>query len=132
MKKSLLIIISVFIVGQSCTKQKYEANWESLSSYDAPEWYEDAKLGFWVHWGVYSVPAYMGDHAAEWYGRWMYSNNRQSRENMGFAAKLNHVEKHGDPSVFGYKDFIPMFKVEKFDASEWVNLFAEGGQSSFA
>ena len=131
MKRLFLIVIPACIIGQSCTREKYEADWESLSDYEAPEWYEDAKLGFWVHWGVYSVPAYMGDHAAEWYGRWMYSHDHQSRKNMGFATHLHHVEKYGDPSEFGYKDFIPMFRAEKFDAGEWVDLFVEGGAKFF-
>ena len=68
------IVIAVFLlstlVGNSQSKVKndkvYEPSYESLKNYSAPEWYEDAKIGFWVHWG-YSVPAFAGDHAAEWY-----------------------------------------------------------------
>ena len=52
--------------NENNTPKNYQANWESLQNYTAPEWYEDAKLGFWVHWGVYSIPAFAGDHASEW------------------------------------------------------------------
>lgn len=112
-------------------KTNYDSSWESLSNYKVPEWYEDAKLGFWVHWGVYSVPAFSGDHAAEWYGRWMYSLDGQSEKNRGFATHKHHVATYGDPSVFGYKDFIPQFKAEKFDAKQWADLFARGGAKFF-
>ena len=52
--------------------QEYEATQASLVNYQAPEWYQDAKFGVWAHWGVYSVPAFGGTHAAEWYPRHMY------------------------------------------------------------
>ncbi|VGO20440.1 alpha-L-fucosidase [Pontiella sulfatireligans] len=112
--------------------ESYKPEWESLLNYEAPEWYEDAKLGFWVHWGVYSVPAFMGDHAGEWYGRWMYSKEGQSsRHNQGLAIHEHHKATYGDPSEFGYKDFIPMFKAEHFNAEEWADLCVEGGAKFF-
>ena len=110
----------------------YEPTWESLQDYQAPEWYEDAKLGFWPIWGVYSVPAFKGDHAAEWYGRWMYCKEGQSsRNDQGLATHLHHVETYGDPAVFGYKDFIPMWKAENFDPDAWADLCVEGGAKFF-
>ena len=106
----------------------YTPDWESLKNYEAPEWYEDAKLGFWVHWGVYSVPAFAGDHASEWYGRWMYSKDGQSgKKNRGFKQHQFHLKNYGDPAKFGYKDFIPLFKAEKFDANFWADLCVKGG-----
>jgi len=72
---SLVFALGISGYGQQPvdSSKGYSPNYASLLHYTAPEWYEDAKLGFWVHWGIYSVPAYSGDHAAEWYGRWMYS-----------------------------------------------------------
>ncbi|TLX71799.1 alpha-L-fucosidase [Labilibacter sediminis] len=140
------ILLSIFAIGitmMACSqkpqkensdtvKKAYEADWESLKNYTAPEWYEDAKLGFWVHWGVYSVPAFDGDHASEWYGRWMYSQDGQSgKKNRGYKHHLHHLKTYGDPSEFGYKDFIPMFKAEKFNADEWADLCVEGGAKFF-
>lgn len=131
MKKVITVLTLIFSTFLMQSQNNYEANWKSLSNYEAPEWYEDAKLGFWVHWGVYSVPAYMGDHASEWYGRWMYAKELQTRWNMGLATHKHHLEKYGNPSEFGYKDFIPMFKAEKFDADEWAQLFVDGGAKYF-
>jgi len=116
---------------QDTAAMKYDTSYVSLAHYKAPEWYEDAKIGYWVHWGIYSVPAYAGDHAAEWYGRWMYSLNGQSENNRGYATHLHHVATYGDPSKFGYKDFIPMFKAEKFDANKWADIFSKGGAKFF-
>ncbi len=132
------LVIAVFLlstlVGNSQNKVKndkvYESSYESLKNYSAPDWYEDAKIGFWVHWGVYSVPAFAGDHAAEWYGRWMYATETNG-EKRGFATNKHHVATYGDPSVFGYKDFIPMFKAEKFDANQWADLCVKGGAKFF-
>ena len=113
-------------------QKQYKPEWESLMNYEVPEWYADAKLGFWVHWGVYSVPAFKGDHAAEWYGRWMYSHERQGDHcDNGYAAHLHHKKTYGDPSEFGYKDFIPMFKAERFNADEWADLCVKGGAKYF-
>ncbi len=83
--------------------------------YQIPEWFRDAKLGIFIHWGVYSVPAFEN----EWYPRNMYAE--------GSKANKHHVETYGALTEFGYKDFIPMFKAEKFNADEWVELFKESG-----
>jgi alpha-L-fucosidase len=77
-KLTIFILFSAIIFANA---QKYQADWESLKNYEAPDWYEDAKIGFWPIWGVYSIPAFKGDHAAEWYGRWMYCPKGQSSRN---------------------------------------------------
>ena len=94
---------------------RYKADWSSLSGHKIPDWYYEAKLGIFIHWGIYSVPAY----ACEWYPRWMYCKGSREYE--------FHKEHFGDPKDFGYKDFIPMFKGEKFDAGAWVDLFKKAG-----
>ena len=93
----------------------YRADWESLSRYQAPEWYRDLKFGIFIHWGVYSVPAF----GNEWYSRSMYIQGTPEFE--------HHVKTYGPQSKFGYKDFIPMFRAEKFDPEAWAELFAEAG-----
>lgn len=131
-KLSMLVVGAAVFASSAAHAEQYEPTWESLQNYEVPEWYEDAKLGFWVHWGVYSVPAFMGDHAGEWYGRWMYCQKGQSsRDNQGLATHLHHIDTYGDPSEFGYKDFIPMFKAEHFDADEWADLCVRGGAKFF-
>lgn len=93
----------------------YTDSWDSLCEHPTPAWYEKGKFGIFIHWGVYCVPAF----GNEWYPRNMYKKG--SREN------LHHVEKYGTLDKFGYKDFIPMFKAEKFDPSQWADLFQEAG-----
>ena len=98
---------------EQCPEGPYEASWQSIAAhYRTPEWFQDAKFGIFIHWGVYSVPA----AGSEWYPKHMYNG----------LAKV-HREKWGRQSQFGYKDFIPMFKAEKFNASEWAELFREAG-----
>jgi len=93
----------------------YRAAWESLENYQVPQWYADAKFGIFIHWGVYSVPAF----DSEWYPRNMY----QEKE----PAFKHHVEMFGSQATFGYKDFIPRFTAEKFDANTWAELFRKAG-----
>jgi alpha-L-fucosidase len=85
------------------------------ANYKIPEWFRDAKFGIFIHWGVYAVPAF----GNEWYPRNMYI--KDSREYQ------HHIEKYGKQTEFGYKDFIPMFKAEKFNAEGWVSLFVKSG-----
>ena len=87
----------------------FRPDWESLQKYEAPEWYQDAKFGIFIHWGAYSVPAF----SSEWYPRNMYE--------PGFDAYKHHIATYGPLDKFGYKDFIPMFKAEHFDPSAWAD-----------
>src|SRR3546814_11590272 len=92
------------------------SDWDSLrEGYRTPDWFLDAKFGIFIHWGVYSVPAF----ANEWYSRNMYV--------PGNPAYEHHLKTYGPQSKFGYKDFIQMFKAEKFDPAAWVKLFTAAG-----
>ncbi len=93
----------------------YCDTWESLTNYHVPAWYREAKFGIFIHWGVYSVPAYKN----EWYPKMMYMNGTEEFE--------HHVKTYGKHSEFGYKDFIPMFQAERFSADEWAELFKQAG-----
>jgi alpha-L-fucosidase len=93
----------------------FRPDWESLQKYEVPEWYKDAKFGIFIHWGVYSVAAF----GNEWYPRNMYSE--------GSEEYKHHIATYGAQDKFGYKDFIPMFKAEKFDAAAWAELFKKAG-----
>ncbi|WP_202925587.1 alpha-L-fucosidase [Edaphobacter sp. 12200R-103] len=93
----------------------FHATWNSLAAYRTPDWFRDAKFGIFLHWGVYSVPAF----GNEWYSRNMYV--------PGSSAYRHHVATYGPQSKFGYKDFIPMFKAEHFNANAWVDLFVKAG-----
>jgi len=96
-------------------KGYYKDNWESLGEFPEPKWYKDAKFGIFIHWGIYSVPAF----GHEWYARHMYEKGTKFFE--------HHVETYGNQKDFGYADFIPMFKAEKFNPYEWIELFKAAG-----
>jgi alpha-L-fucosidase len=93
----------------------FHPEWESLQKYQVPDWYRDAKFGIFIHWGVYSVPAF----DSEWYPREMYR--------QGSPAFKHHLAVYGSQEKFGYKDFVPMFKAERFDPVAWARLFKEAG-----
>lgn len=120
-KSICLICIAVVICSCSFSektvlKSDYIADWDSLAGYDeVPTWFSDAKLGIYFHWGVYTVPAF----GSEWYPRLMYFEND--------GCYKYHTEHYGNPETYGYHKFVPMFKAEKFNAAEWVDLFQKAG-----
>lgn len=102
-------------IGSVIARGPYGADWASLSAYAVPAWYAQAKFGIFIHWGVYSVPAF----GNEWYSRNMYDPSHREYQ--------HHREVYGDQKDFGYKDFIPLFTAERFDPERWAGLFAEAG-----
>ena len=96
-------------------KGPYKDDWQFLSAYRVPEWYEKMKFGIFIHYGLFTVPAY----DTEWYPRMMYVKDSK--------AYRHHIETYGKHSDFGYKDFIPMFKAEHFDAARWAEVFKRSG-----
>lgn len=112
-------------VGLSCAAadaaRRYEPTWESLDSRPTPEWFLDAKFGVFIHWGVYSVPAWAkhGEYA-EWYWQRVRSGKADEAEWREF-----HARNYG--ADFDYRDFAPQFRAELFDAAQWVDLFARAG-----
>jgi len=105
----------------------YQPTWESLDTHETPEWFHDAKLGIFIHWGVYSVPAWAPSEAeiggedaspyAEWYPYYMYEDGSPTHE--------YHREHYGEDVE--YADFIDEFTAENWDPDEWADLFADVG-----
>jgi len=107
----------------------YQPTWESLAKHETPQWFSDAVLGIYFHWGVYSVPAF-----GCWGGRNMYMPEGGTSEAWGhiedkYKNTYDYVSQvYGKPGLeFGYKDFIPMFKAENWNPDEWAALFKESG-----
>src|ERR1700683_3987130 len=93
----------------------YRADFASLSQNQVPDWYRDAKFGIFLHWGVYSVPAW----DTEWYPHYMYESG---------TDEYNHqLSTYGPLTASGYKDFIPFLTGSNFDADAWVRLFKKCG-----
>ena len=102
-------------IDEVIAKGPFTDDWESLCRHETPRWYMRDKFGIFIHWGAYSVPAF----GNEWYPRNMYRKNS--------PEYLHHKKNYGDPAEFGYKDFIPLFKAERFEPEKWADLFREAG-----
>lgn len=103
------------IVADKIAQGPYRENWQSLCGAAVPSWFAREKLGIFIHWGVYSVPA----NSNEWYPRNMYKPD--------MPAFQHHRKTYGEQKTFGYKDFIPMFQAERFDPAAWMTLFQKAG-----
>ncbi len=99
-------------------QEKYTSSWNSLKNVRTPQWLRDGKFGIYTHWGVYAVPA-QGPNCT-WYAHNLYVKPD------GPERKF-HEATYGKLEKFGYKDFIPMFTGEKFNAEEWADLFEKAG-----
>ena len=126
-KQTGLLFLFCFVAFITISGQKgklpiaegpYKPTDESLSTYQYPEWFRDAKLGFWAHWGPQAVP-----RQGDWFARLMYQE--------GSPDYKYHLEHYGHPSVFGYKDIIPLWKAEKWDPDKLMALYKKVGAKYF-
>jgi alpha-L-fucosidase len=116
MNKRILLSCLLLTAGIiTSSQEKYQSTWESLKKYAVPDWFSDAKFGIFIHWGVYSVPAF----GSEWYPRNMYR--------QGSPEYKHHIETFGQHAKFGYKDFIPLFTASKWNPDAWAELFKNAG-----
>jgi alpha-L-fucosidase len=109
------VVKALQTINKTIAAGPFRAAWASLKGYQVPQWYVDGKFGIFVHWGLYSVPAF----ANEWYPRNMYR--------QGTPEFAHHVATYGPHTRFGYKDFIPLFRAEKYDPTHWADLFQQAG-----
>jgi alpha-L-fucosidase len=120
MKFHLLLSFLLLATAGPCFSQSYKPEWSSLDKRPTPSWFTDAKFGIFIHWGVYSVPAWSpkGQYA-EWYQHHLVTN--------AFDGKVNayHNKTYGED--FTYYQFAPLFKAELFNPDEWAQLFEQSG-----
>ena len=93
---------------------KYQPNWDSIDLRPLPQWYDDAKVGIFVHWGVFSVPGLV----SEWF--WYLWKAEHDAEIVEFM-------KHYYPPGFTYADFAPMFNAEFYNPDRWADIFKAAG-----
>ncbi len=112
--------------------KRYDATWASVDSRPTPGWYTDAKFGIFIHWGVYSVPAFAPVNAknqtpyAEWYWHSLTNGMKSTRaDEDGAATWAFHKRTYG--ADFQYFNFAPMFRAEFFDPDRWADLFVASG-----
>ncbi len=96
----------------------FSPTWESLQHYRCPDWFRDAKLGLFAHWGPQSVP-----RQGDWYARNMYIQGHRHYE--------YHLKHYGHPSKFGYKDIIPLWKAENWDPQALMRRYKKAGAKYF-
>ncbi|XP_076812747.1 alpha-L-fucosidase-like [Clavelina lepadiformis] len=110
----LFICLSLFL---TCFAN-YQPNWESLDKRPLPEWYDDAKIGIFIHWGVFSVPSYGYRNAGEWFWyRWKITAS---------PAEAIFMDANYRPD-FQYADFAPQFTAEFYNSNAWADLFKASG-----
>lgn len=97
---------------------KFKPTWQSLSQYDVPEWFRNAKFGIWAHWGPQCV-----EGSGDWMAREMYME--------GSGAYNHHVKNYGHPSAFGFKDVLPLFKAERWNPDSLVAYYKSLGAEYF-
>lgn len=113
--------IAGLALSAGAAEPRYAAAWESLDARPTPEWFLDAKFGIFIHWGVYSVPAWgvVGDYA-EWY----WSRTKSADPKHAAWGEFHRRNYGGD---FDYRDFAPRFTAELYDAQQWADVFARSG-----
>ncbi|KAI5638558.1 alpha-L-fucosidase domain-containing protein [Phthorimaea operculella] len=94
-------------------KKRYSPEWSDLDTRPLPQWYDAAKIGIFLHWGVYSVPSFH----SEWFWSYWKSGDKNITEFM----------KNNYPPGFTYQDFAPQFTAEFFDPKQWAELFQKAG-----
>ncbi|XP_058475624.1 tissue alpha-L-fucosidase-like [Solea solea] len=109
----IICVFSLFLVGKAA---RYEPDWASLDTRPLPKWYDEAKIGIFIHWGVFSVPSF--GEFSEWFWYWWRSARRT--EHVAFMKK-NY------PPDFKYTDFAKDFHAEFFNPDAWADIFKASG-----
>jgi alpha-L-fucosidase len=112
--------------------RQYSADWNSLNARPMPPWYTDAKFGIFIHWGVYSVPAFAPVNVkdetpyAEWYWHSL-TEGKTAKGPTGNGALTWAFHKRVYGADFPYFDFAPMFRAELFDPDRWADVISRSG-----
>ena len=96
----------------------FKPDWNSLTNYQTPEWFRDAKFGIWAHWGPQCQPEH-----GDWYARNMYDE--------GSDDYKSHIVEYGHPSTNGFKDVIHVWKAEHFDPDKLLKFYKDNGAKIF-
>lgn len=131
LKRLLLTLLLLFVSSATALfSQTYQPTWQSIDSRPTPAWFSDAKFGIFIHWGLYSVPAYAdvdnpkAQHYAEWYWKTL-TGAKDGSSPVDAETWSYHKRVYG--ADFPYKDFAPMFKAELFNPAQWAETFERSG-----
>ena len=124
-------LVSLSLLCAACAgAQTYQPNWESLDRRATPAGFTDAKFGIFIHWGVYSVPAYApvipGKLAyAEWYWHAITEGRKPNSGPVDAGSWEMHKQLYG--ADYPYSNFAPQFRAELFDPAHWADIFQRSG-----
>ncbi len=128
MKIVLILVLGMALMTTASFSQTYSPTWESIDSRPIPQWFQDAKFGIFLHWGLYSVPAWgptggvgVYEKYAEWYWWSLTNPSRESYEQFNNI----HNDFYGEDAK--YQDFISGFTCDMFEPAEWARIFKEAG-----
>ena len=116
--EDLVPTVIVSTVAEPVAKGPFSASWESLSEYEVPAWFRDAKFGIWAHWGAQCEP-----EQGDWYARSMYLEG-----NPDYAWQAAHF---GHPSKEGFKDVIHAWRAESWEPGRLMALYKRAGAQYF-
>ncbi len=124
-----IILLFVILMVVTSLKAQYNETWESIDSRPVPAWFEDAKFGIFIHWGVYSVPSYSptardGVSVYQRYAEWYWRRWKEKSDIQHFFIDF-HNRVYGPE--FEYQDFVRYFKAEMFNPDDWAEIFREAG-----
>ncbi|WAR31296.1 FUCO-like protein [Mya arenaria] len=111
--RTICVVLSLIVL---CKCTKYEPNWASLDSRPLPAWYDDSKIGIFLHWGVFSVPSFK----SEWFWKYWRGGNPEI---------VKYMDRNYRPD-FTYADFAPSFTADLFNPEEWAEVFKAAGARS--
>ncbi len=115
-----LLSLSLAVASSLSLPSQEPPSWEQLDARPVPQWFQDAKFGIFIHWGVYAVPSFCDTSTySEWYQHWVDTNAHNGLE------RQFHERVYGKD--FAYRDFAPRFQAELFDPAQWASLFRRAG-----
>lgn len=131
-RRDLLRNCALAPLALAAAENRYAPNWESIDRRPSPKWYTDAKFGIFIHWGVYSVPAFAAVNVkgetgyAEWYWNSLTEGMKLNGK-PGHGAMTRQFHQRVFGAQFPYFDFAPMFRAELFDPDRWADVFVRSG-----
>jgi alpha-L-fucosidase len=132
LRRDLLRSFASAPLAFAAARSRFEPNWASIDARPTPQWFSDSKFGIFIHWGVYSVPAYAAVNVkdenpyAEWYWNSL-TNGMKTAGPSGRSALTWQFHQRVYGRDFPYQNFAPMFRAELFDPDHWADVFVRAG-----
>src|SRR3954463_7012348 len=129
MRTRPLLMLLFCVACGGATAQTVTPDWTSVDSRPTPAWWTDAKFGIFIHWGVYSVPAFApkGEYAEWYWERLNAPGDAASERDQAIRRETRAFHQRVYGKDFKYPDFAPLFRAEMFDADQWAGMLQQAG-----